>query len=261
MVESNEWDEEPTIGDIEEAKKKKVEEVNEIKPPSPPPSSVVNEDTAIKSILSRIRKRTQIDVPETPPPTSLKGQVETMNQQLKDLTSVFSEPKKKGGKNKGFRLPGKITSKAKKAMKLGNMLCIYYRVNKNIDFRIVKEIGGIIELDKTLRPQEKYHINIYESNAVYRYQKYSVISVYEWRIPPIGGVVEEYHSRLIGGEEDVDLAEALKITNYAAQGIIRGIEKAEVEKGEKKKGKISPIILLVVGGIALYVLLKAFHLV
>lgn len=199
---------------------------------------------------------------------SMKDDVKDLNLKVNSILTHLQDSGMKRVKTKEFKLPFGIKTKFKKAIKEGKFLVIFLRNNHNIEFKFVKEVGGLIEIDK-------YRIHLYDNNAVYNYKKNSVFVIFEWRLSPIGGGLEKVHNalieegskiddyavRIVGTKEDEAIASILKDHTYGTQTVIRAIEKAELDKGEKKTGGFGAIIWIVVGGIAIYVILKILKLV
>lgn len=175
-----------------------------------------------------------------------------MEEKLEVIEKNFRDEEIKRMKKKEFKLPFGIKMKTRKAVRKGKVLAIYLRHNRNLEFRIADIFGGLIRLDK-------YEVNLYETDAIYTYKKWPVVVVFEWRIMPVGGKVEQYKNRVIGGEDDKEVAKTLNITTDGQQTIIRAIEQAEkAEDANKKKGGLSPIMWLLIIGAGGYLLAKIF---
>jgi RecG-like helicase len=159
--------------------------------------------------------------------------------------------------NKEFKLPSKVKGKIKRKNKEGKILIVFFRNNKTLEFRYAPIIGGIVHLSaETPSGQKEYKFSLYEPEAVYIFNnKIGAIGVFEWRLTPIGGLTEEYRSRLVGDQVDQKLAEELGLNSYGQETIIRAIEQAELSKDEKKKGSFS-IIWIILGLIAVGLVLQ-----
>jgi len=188
---------------------------------------------------------------------------EKMIEQRSKIDYIYDQLKDeniKRIKKREFKLPAGIKGKMRKEVKQGRLLAIFLRSNKRVEFRIVKIIGGLVQLDK-------YDFNIYESDAVYTYQRgrivFPVIVVWESRLAPVGGGVDEKitQARIMGTKLDSEDADILNITSYAQQTIIRAIEIAKAEELLKKKKGIGMVWWIIIGGVILYVIGKAFGLV
>lgn len=147
-----------------------------------------------------------------------------------------------------IKIPGSVKRHAKKA-KQTNAIAIWHGSNKSVDFREARIKDGLIIVgDKEFA---------YEPEAVYYHKKWPVVTVYEWRLLPFGGRVEEYR-RLAGDKIDQDIAKRLNIESYAQQTIIRGIERGIVQDDKVKSKGPSIIIWLLIGVGAIYVISKFF---
>lgn len=156
---------------------------------------------------------------------------------------------------KRWKLPSKFKMGAKKKIKQGKTLVLMLGANKRAELD-----WGLIDKGMIYFGDKCYG---YEPEAVYTYEnKFPFVAVFEWRLFPVGGAVEEYRSRNVGGVGDIQTAEGLKIYATGQQIVKRQIELAKIAKLEDGK-KGSPnmmmwILFAVVGIVVVYVLLKMF---
>lgn len=176
---------------------------------------------------------------------SLSEKFDDINARFDQLTGHLQEKDLK--KVKEWKLPFGIRFKTKSAVKKGKFLVIFIKNNKAIEFKYLNEVGGIIQIDQ-------YKFYAFQADAIHLYKNIPVLLVFEWRLTPVGSSIDEFRSRLLGGEEEKELASKYNMTTEAQLAIIRAIEKAEIEKAEKKKMKFSPILLIIGAVIVLGVL-------
>jgi hypothetical protein len=208
------------------------------------------------------------DVLENMDKKSVKEDVKDLNEKVNSILKHLQDSDMKRVKTKEFKLPFGIKGRLKKAIKDGKFLVIFLRNNHKIEFKFVKEVGGLIEIDK-------YRLHLYDNDAVYHWKKDPVLVIFEWRLSPVGSTIDEVHSRLIdknidpdeyrarliGTTKDEEIASVLKDHTYGVQTVVRAIEKAELDKNDKKKGGFGAVIWIVVGGVAIYVILKILKLI
>lgn len=137
----------------------------------------------------------------------------------------------------------------RKSRKQGHIVVLFLEANKNAVFK-----DGVLRDGRLLVGDVDYG---FEPGAVYYYKKVPIMVVIEWRITPVGGDTEEFRFGFSGGESDESLAAGLKITNFAQQIIIRGIEASKLDD-VKKKVKASWLLWLLLGVGAIYLLSKLF---
>lgn len=158
-------------------------------------------------------------------------------------------------KSRIFKWPGNVKRKAKKEKKLGKHLALVLRSNREAEFVWIKGEGGIDQYGK-------YDFCKYDASAMYHYKKYNFVVIPEWRLEPVGGIVEELEQKAIqegklwGGETDIAMADLMGIGTAGQQTIIRAIEKAEVDKNDKKKGNWGWLIWVGVAIVAGYIIAK-----
>lgn len=167
---------------------------------------------------------------------SLSEKFDDINKRFDQLTGHLQENDLK--KVKEWKLPFGIKFKTKKAVKKGKFLVIFIKNNKQIEFKLLNEVGGLIQIDK-------YKFYAFQADAVHIYKNIPTLVVFEWRLTPVGTDVDEFKSRLLGGEDDKQLAKEYNLDSTAQLAIIRAIEKAEIEKADKKKMGFSPILLII----------------
>lgn len=171
-------------------------------------------------------------------------------EELRNSKTTDKEKKKKV-----FRWPRNVKGKAKKEQAKGKHLVLVLRNNRQAEFQWVKGEGGLDQYGK-------YDFCKFDASAMYQYKKHNFLVVPEWRLEPVGGDVEELELKCIqegklwGGENDITQADKLKIGTSGQQTIIRAIEKAEVDRGEKKKGNWGWLIWVGVAIVAGYLILK-----
>jgi hypothetical protein len=182
---------------------------------------------------------------------------ETLEKQEVEKKLILEEETKKK-KKKLFKLPGKVKSKSKKALKAGKTLAVILKNNKTIDFQWVENFGGLVQYGP-------YEFSMYEVGAVYNYNnKLPCIVIPEWRLTPVGGMVEDAEregnivipQKLFGGEADILISQALKIGSQAQQTTIRAIEKKEADMMGKKKGNFGWLLWVGIGLVAVYIIGK-----
>ena len=184
----------------------------------------------------------------------MRDEIRDLKKDLEFISDKFKDDE--GGKKKSYRLPGKAKRLGKVAKKKGGFLGIILKANKNIEFRLVELKHGLLKFGE-------YEFNAFENDAVYHYKNMPVVVVLEWRLLPVGGRIESYKNddsfkySEVGGKADEVIANKYNLTGYAAQTIIRAIAAAKVDKEEGAKKKLSMVWILIIGGIALYLVLKA----
>lgn len=177
-----------------------------------------------------------------------------IEDKLNSIDNSFRDEELQRVKKKEFKLPFGIRMKTKRAVKKGKFLCVYLRNNKRMEFRIVDVFGGLIKVDK-------YELFAYESDAVYNYKKFPVIVIFEWRLLPVGGGIDEYLARILGGKEEQDKAKELNIKTDGQQTIIRSIEKAEKNVEDNKKKGLSMFLWIIIIGVGGYLIAKMMGLI
>jgi len=187
-------------------------------------------------------------LPPVQPPVLSRPLLEAM-EELEGRVKLLEQ----GGpvKMKKWKVKVKLPWKVKSKIKGERVGAVWLGANHILDFKAATIQGGLLKV-------EGHGEFEYDPVAIYRYKKWPMVVLFEWRLTPAGGRAEEYHNRVLGGEDDVKVAESLKITSYGQQTIIRAIEQAEVKKDEKKKFNMN-IIWIIIGVIALgYLALKMF---
>lgn len=177
--------------------------------------------------------------------TSLKDKMDFLEARFKELDSRVKPLK-------APKPPRKYRSR--RQYKKGKMMIVWFGSNHSLDFKWGEVFGGLVKVG-----EETY--KAYEKGAVYFYKKFPACAVFEWRLTPVGGRSEVFRSRVIGGDSDKEVAEELGLSSFAQQTIIRSVKQEELAKDDKKKKKIPMAVLLIVGGILLFVLGKAFGVI
>lgn len=171
---------------------------------------------------------------------NLKNEIKKVVADQKVIMDQLADESVKRVKKKSWKLPLGIRMRSRKAVKRGKFLCVWLGSNHVLDFKIVNVVGGMIKIGD-------YQYKAYEDGAIYHYKKLPVVVILEWRLT------------LVGGMTDFANANALNITDFAQQTIIRAIEKIEIEKEVGKTKKKIPIVLLIIGLIiGAYLLSKSF---
>lgn len=191
----------------------------------------------------------------------MKADIEDLKLQLKKKAEEENITKKK--KLKAFKFPSIVKRKAKKSIKEGKFLICYLKNNKTIDFFWAESTLGLIDVDPNYHKVRVKPYHGFEPEAVYSYKsKFGALVIPEWRLLPIGGVVEDLEREVaFGGTEDVLTAKALNITSMAEITLANMMEKKELDANAKKKGNFGWLLwvgIAVVGG---YVLLKVLGVV
>jgi len=150
-------------------------------------------------------------------------------------------------KKKDFKLPFNIKRNLKKKIKANYLLAVILKKNKQLEFRLVKTIGGIIDLGN-------YIINQYDEEAVYTYKNFPVVVVFEYRIIPVGGSIEKIKAEVLGGSNDsVEIQSRYNaLDTEVAQTILKAVEVAKNEGFETVKPKKYFLWWLIGGVIVLY---------
>lgn len=174
--------------------------------------------------------------------------IKEQERRLKELEEALHIQKEKKEKKFKFRIPIKFQRATKKNTQTAAAICIGH--NRRIQWKKAVERDGLWHIG-----EQKY---AYEESSVFFIKNTPVIIIFEWRMIPVGGIAEEYKSRIIGGQEDQDNAALIGIKNFGEQTIIRAIEQAELDKDEKKKGGMGWIIWILLGVGAIYLLSRFF---
>lgn len=173
---------------------------------------------------------------------------------IDDRLGKIEDPNKgKPKKEKEFKI--KIPPFVKKAAKkdTNKVAAIIIGANRTMKVTVGEQIGGNWYIDKNT--DNPY---MYEEAAVFYYKKTPCIIVLEWRLMPVGGMAEEYRTRVLGGEDDQVVAAELGIKRAGQQVIIRAIEKAELDNDKKKGAGMGWIFWILGAGVAIYLLMKMF---
>jgi len=171
-----------------------------------------------------------------------------IEKDVKQLLEVLKveEAKKKGKK---AIVPKKISRQVKKGMEAGKIAVAYFGENHQFKWTTGRIENGLIVVG-----EESYSL---DSLAIYydHKNKMPVCGVYGWRMSPVGSDIDKYHSRLIGGENDKDLADQFNIGNAAKKTIIRMIKREEtIDQDNKPKKKLNWVWIIVIAGVAIYLL-------
>jgi hypothetical protein len=158
-----------------------------------------------------------------------------------NLESAKVEPKRKF-----FKIPWRVSWGAGKP---GKLLVVFLGLNRKARFLVGEIVDGLIRVDGKFYGMEEVSVYSYS-------KKFSVVVIFEWRLLAAGGKAEEYRSRVIGGEDDVKVAEATGIRSFGALTIIRAIENAELDKSEKKKGFGAWIFWIIGGIVVIFIISK-----
>jgi len=195
--------------------------------------------------------------------TDISNDLKSIKDRLdkQDAKQLEESSKDKKKKWKIFRFKGKIKSKAKKSIKEGKILVVYLRNNRSIDFFWVLPVMGLIDIDPTKQPIKVTPLHGFEPGSVYSYNnKWPTMVIPEWRLLPVGGVVEEAEREGVcfGGDTDKDNAAFLKIGTTAELVLANMMEKKELETGVGKKGNWGWLLWVGVGLVGVYILAKVF---
>jgi len=171
-------------------------------------------------------------------------------RRLEEHTNI--EGKKRKEKKLRIKVPAVFRSAAKKDPRVS--VCLWLSHNKLAEFKKIVFKDGLLYVG-----ENSY---FYDERAIYSlkqgFKRLPLVVVKEDRLIPVGGVVEEYKSRVLLGGEDEDHTLEKDLHNHGQQTIIRGIEQAELDK-DKKKGKGGSVILWIILGVAaLYLVAKVF---
>lgn len=193
--------------------------------------------------------------------------MEEHDKKIAELESYVNEKKKQ----KGFKLkiPGKLWNKIKKSN--DRAAALFIGPNRNAEWKLAVARDGLwwIETDEKdgkHRPIKDSYT--YEEAAVFNLRQgrkmIPIIILFSWRLTPGGGKAEEIKSkwtdqnklpwqeRLIGGKDDEMLADVAGLKKYGQQTIIRGIEQAELDKDQPKKGNFGWLIWVLLGVVGLF---------
>lgn len=176
-------------------------------------------------------------------------QVARLNERLDTVdTALHLREKKKRDPWIKIRIPRRVKVKAQ-SKRESNVIVVWLGGNKRVDFKTGRIKDGLISVEG--------HEFGYESEAIYHYKKWPLCVVFEWRLLPVGGRLEEYR-RLIGDDKTVEQAKTLGVNTFGQQTIIRAIQKAHLEgTGAARKG-VSLILWLLIGVGAIYAVSKLF---
>lgn len=171
---------------------------------------------------------------------SVRDDVKKLSEELSNVTKVLKDDEFRRVKKKTWKLPFGIRMKSRKAVKQGKILAIILRKNHRLEFKVVRVIGGLIEVDSV-------QYKAYEEGAIYIYKKIPVVVILDWRLT------------LVGGMTDFKIAKDLGVADFAQETLIRVIEKVEVEKDlGKKRGKLNWAWLILLLGVVIYFLFQGF---
>ncbi len=171
---------------------------------------------------------------------SLRDDVNKLSDSLSKVVNVLKDDEFRRVKKKTWKLPLGIRMKSRRAVKQGKILAIILRKNHRLEFKVVKVVGGMIEVDST-------QYKAYEEGAIYIYKKFPVVVILDWRLT------------LVGGATDFENAKDLGVADFAQETLIRVIEKVEVEKDlGKKRGKFNWAWIILVVGAIIYFLTQGF---
>lgn len=171
---------------------------------------------------------------------SLSDKIDRLEENVELVTKHLKDEEIRRVKKRVWKLPFGVRIKGRRAVKQKKFLAIILHRNKRLEFRLVKVVGGLLEVDG-------YNYKAYEDGAVYFYKKFPVVVILDWRVT------------LVGGKTDFDHANELGVGDFAQQTIIRIIEKVEVEKDlGKKKGRLSAGLIIIIFGVIVYLLSQGF---
>lgn len=177
---------------------------------------------------------------------------------LIDAHKEKEEALKGKDKKRVFKGFGKAQRQAKKAIKEGKFLVCYLRNNRSIDFFWTPVIMGLIDVDPKYRPIKVTPYHGFEPGAVYSFKnKWPVLVIPEWRLLPVGGVVEDLErSVAFGGDEDKENAAVLKVHTTAEVVLANMMERKEMDATQKPKGSYGWLIWVGIAIVAGYIILK-----
>ncbi|HPE15052.1 MAG TPA: hypothetical protein PLT65_04380 [Bacilli bacterium] len=185
-----------------------------------------------------------------------------MKQDIEDLKKQRIDAEIEEAKNrkkfKLFKFPSSVKRKAKKSVKEGKFLVVYLKNNKTIDFFWAESTMGLIDVDPNYKQVRVKPYHGFEPEAVYSYKnKFGALVIPEWRLLPVGGVVEDLEREVsFGGTDDILTAKALNISSMAEITLANMMEKKELDANAKKKGNMGWLLWVGVALIGGYVLLK-----
>lgn len=141
---------------------------------------------------------------------------------------------------KKFKLPLLLRLQEKRLAKMKKMLVIYPMSNRNLVFKVgqVRDDGMLVVEGKPRDISDDY-IYLYKGRV-------PCVILPDWAITPVG--THQFYK---------DLKENAERSVHTQTTIIKNIERAEIDKGEKKK--LNPRVLLyglVVVGIIIYVITR-----
>ena len=188
----------------------------------------------------------------------IENKVDLLVEKKREEEQALVDKKKK--KFKLFKFPRKAKSGAKKQLKDGKFLICYLKNNKDVDFFWAESVMGLIDVDPKYQGLRIKPYHGFEPGAVYNYKyKYPVLVVPEWRLLPIGGVVEDYEQQvLFGGDRDKENAKLLNIMSAAEITLANMMEKKELDANAKKKGNWGWLLWVGVALVGAYILVKVF---
>ena len=187
---------------------------------------------------------------------NLKEQLDKNTEDV-GLIRDYLQMKDKQTKERFFKIPFGIRFKSGREKKKGKILALWLRNNHTAQFIYASIDGGLIIVE-TKAGKKSYN---YDNTAIYFYKRIPLVVIFEWRLVPAGGVIESFQNRVLGGEDSAKLSEEMGINAYAQETIIRGVEKTEIEKLDKKKGKFGFVWILLIGGVVVFVILKLLKIV
>jgi hypothetical protein len=187
----------------------------------------------------------------------IEKKIDDVNVKVDRVDKLINDGDKKQ-KKKLFKKFGKAKRQAKKSLKEGKVLVCYLKNNRDVEFFWSEIVMGLIDVDPIYKPVRMKPYHGFESGAVYNFKhKYPVVVIPEWRLLPVGGVVEDLERAILfGGDKDKVKALELKIGSTAEVVLANMMEKKELDASAKKKGNWGWLIWVVVGLVALYVIGK-----
>lgn len=190
--------------------------------------------------------------------TSVVERQEEQEKRLADLEEALRSRVKEKDRKIRIKVPGWLLRQSKKDGSVSAAL--FLGANRVARWKKAVYRDGLVYVG-----EQSYG---YEETAVFTLQqgmrKIPITVVFEWRLLPVGGRAEEVWARAREGSGLVDskvlgeVADALGLKNLAQLSIVRRIEQAEVDKGEKKKGGMAWIWIVLGLGVLAYIAMKFF---
>lgn len=185
--------------------------------------------------------------------------LDELNKKLDKIDAKLNEEEvKKKEKKKLFKGWGKAKRSAKKSIKQGKILICYLKNNRDIDFFWAEQTMGLIDVDPNYQGIRVKPYHGFEPGAVYSFKnKWPVIVVPEWRLLPVGGVVEDTEKAILfGGDVDKVRAGELNILSMSEITLANMMEKKEIDASAKKKGNWGWLLWVGIGIVALYLIAR-----